>query len=254
MTLKGTWRLAIGIAVICGAGAIADSPSAHPIGSGLSQVRFVGCAADGQVGPIAAPVDTGKAPRVLVSEAKNLAYYATDEIGVLAPRGWHCIGLVGSNGLFLVVTPDSHTADEFLASRTKLLGPAIQLTVLDGQTSGRFDVAEVAARLFPNQRAFVERVLAEGVVSRSDWTFGPYPHDLVQRKGRQTVLFTTPAYQEGTGTRSWLGIAGDPIVGLGIMPDNEDHGLVLLDVRLHQSSAREIGMIIGNVRRRYERH
>ena len=46
--------------------------------------------------------------------AAQLAYYASRDLGVLAPRGWHCLGLEGSNGSVLIVTPEPHGAADLM--------------------------------------------------------------------------------------------------------------------------------------------
>jgi hypothetical protein len=33
--------------------------------------------------------------------AGRFAYYASEDLGVVAPRGWYCAGLYGSIGYFL---------------------------------------------------------------------------------------------------------------------------------------------------------
>jgi hypothetical protein len=129
----------------------------------LVRVPFVPCDSDGQVGPIRGPKDNGKAPSVPDWAAPNLAYYATSEMGVLAPRGWHCFGMYGSAGATLTVTPEPHRADEFFNEKFGLSGPAVQLSWISTDTSGRFEAARVVARLFPAKRDFVQRVIQEGL-------------------------------------------------------------------------------------------
>ena len=38
--------------------------------------------------------------------AADLAHYRSEHLGVLAPRGWHCLETYGSNGASLFVSPD----------------------------------------------------------------------------------------------------------------------------------------------------
>src|SRR5689334_20720696 len=106
----------------------------------LQPVPFVGCPSDGQTGPISAPQPIGT-PKLPARAAAKLAFCATDHASVLAPRGWHCIGLYGSSGQTLIVTPDRHQAEEFFASEpVSIHGPAVQMTVSEGGTSGRLSV------------------------------------------------------------------------------------------------------------------
>ncbi|HVN17333.1 MAG TPA: hypothetical protein VMU05_01125 [Dongiaceae bacterium] len=89
--------------------------------------------------------------------AERLAYYKAEYgVGVLAPRGWHCFGTYGSNGATLYVSPDPINAADLLSTSWKgFAGPAIQISVAEGGTSGRFEVAKTIARVFPKHKAFV---------------------------------------------------------------------------------------------------
>ena len=70
-------------------------------------VPLVGCADDGQVGPQTPPANGTKTVLADRAAAPQLAYYVTaNGPGVLAPRGWHCAGIYGSDGASLVVTPE----------------------------------------------------------------------------------------------------------------------------------------------------
>jgi hypothetical protein len=192
-------------------------------------VPFVGCRSDGQMGPEPAPRRPAKTPRVPAGLAGRLAYYASAYNGVLAPRGWTCFGLYGSNGSTLFVTP-KRIPRPF---DSKIEGPAVQLSVSSGETSGRFEAAQVAARLFPERRKFVEDVIAEGIEPASSFPFGPFPHDVLKRQGRDVVEFETPAHQDGMGTKSRLVKSGEPIHGVAMMDDEND--ATVLAVRLDPS-------------------
>ncbi|HTP83160.1 MAG TPA: hypothetical protein VMQ11_09450, partial [Alphaproteobacteria bacterium] len=60
-------------------------------------VPFVGCPGDGQQGPME-PQKSGSTPALPALEASRVAYYSFLDVRVLAPKGWHCLGLIGSNG------------------------------------------------------------------------------------------------------------------------------------------------------------
>jgi hypothetical protein len=196
-------------------------------------VPFVGCASDGQTGPQPAP-RSGIVPRVAPPAAAQLAYYASRDLGVLAPRGWHCIGLYGSNGAILVVTPERHDARELLESPSPLQGPAVQIAESLGATSGRFEVARVIAQAFPAHMDFARRVAAEGI---GDPLPAPVPTDRMVRLRPTAVAYTTPAGREGLGTDSRLAPNDRPIDGLAILDPADDMILVKLDVRLAASQA-----------------
>ena len=115
------------------------------------RVPFVGCASDGQTGPMEAPKSLDKVVHVDAGVAQRLAYYETEEApGVLGPRGWYCFGVNGSNGEQLFVSPVPHKpGDLFTDKWNGFDGPAIDAARMSGSTSGRFSVAQVVARVFP---------------------------------------------------------------------------------------------------------
>jgi hypothetical protein len=196
-------------------------------------VPFVGCKSDGQAGPIDAPVSTSKAVPISGSAAQRLAYYkAANGFGVLAPRDWYCFGTYGSAGASLYVSPEPiDRAALFSANWTGFTGPAIQISLSDGGTSGRFQVARVIARVFPAHRAFAYRVIAEGIEDASAIPFGPWPADKLTYRNDEIVEFQTPANTEGLGTNSRLNKNSGPINGVAILTGPEI-GLLQLSVLL----------------------
>jgi hypothetical protein len=199
-----------------------------------AQVPFVGCPSDGQQGPQPVP-GGGAVPQVPARAAGQLAYYTISELGVLAPRGWHCFGLEGSNGSTLIVTPQAHGFRDLLDQSTPLRGPAVQISLSFGSTSGRFEVAKVIARAFPAQMAFARRVEGEGI--GDPLPNGPYPTDHMVRLRRTAVAYTTPAGREGLGTESRLAPGDRSIEGLAILWTGYDVDLLKLDVRLPAAQA-----------------
>jgi hypothetical protein len=227
---------------------IAASVAAGGAGQALAAaaVPFVGCPSDGQLGPQPAPKTTSQVPQVVGPGEDQLAYYASGDIGVLAPRGWHCVSLIGSNGVSIFVTPEPHTGKALLAD-TKLEGPAIQLSYIEGETSGRFAAARIDAVLFPGRRKFVDGVIAEGVEPRRDFHFGPYPHDKLARLGADLVEFETPAGEEGLGEMSRLANSSDPISGLAVQTG--ENGVAVLDVRVPMNLRALVPTILASTRR-----
>ena len=191
---------------------------------------FVACPANGMSGPEDPPA-SARMPALPGAAARKLALYAAAGMSVVAPRGWHCIELYGSSGAFLLVTPGQHTAAELQDFRT-LTGPVVEMTYLNGYTSGRFDVARVLARLFPARRALVRSVIEEGLEPASRFPRGPYPSDRTTRRNRREVDFVTPAGATGMGLfEDRLGRSRDPVVGFARLGPHEG-GVMLLDVRL----------------------
>lgn len=194
-------------------------------------VSFVGCVSDGQMGPRPAP-KTSKAPRLPVAVASRLAWYASGDLGVLAPRGWKCLGLCGSNGSILLVVPDD--ARQLAPGHDRpIRGQGIQLSTSYGGTSGRFEAAKIAAQLFPNRQPFVDAVANEGILPKDAFRSTPFPHDRIRRLGADQPSFETPANEDGLGTMSRLVKSEYPIQGMAQM--NEDDDATLLVVRLNEA-------------------
>ena len=192
-------------------------------------VPFVGCPSDGQQGPEAAP-STGRTPDVAAYAAPKLAYYETpDGMGVLAPRGWHCFGTEGSNGSGIIVAPRRLDWNTVTGDRA-LQGPVVSLYGMSGGTSGRFAVAEVAARVFPAAHAFVVQVEAEGL--RPRFPRNHYPADRLTYRGRYQLLYTTPAGRTGLGPRGGLAPDALPVDGVEWLHPEGDMDLTSLAARL----------------------
>lgn len=203
--------------------------SAHAANDPVSWIAFIGCPADGQAGPLAPPsgdpVSATMDPRV----GRQLAYYKAEQgDGVLAPKGWHCREWYGSAGGFLVVTPKEIPPPYFPAP--KVTGPAIVVRTLLGDTSGRFDVAITAARLFPKaDRDFIERVKAEGILPEKAFDVKPFAADVMHYLNDHMVEFTTPPGQSGLGTTGPLRASALPIRGIVMveLPDEDEMDIMI---------------------------
>jgi hypothetical protein len=216
----------------CSVSAQGASPTTRPKNA-VAPVPFVGCESDGQLGPSKAPAGRSKQLAIPAGAAQRLAYYTGDErLGVLAPKGWHCFGTYGSNGTSLYVSPDPiNAADLFSTNWKGFAGPVVQISYEYGGTSGRFGVAETIARVFPAHKAFVEKVIAEGIEPASSFPFGPYPADTLKYRSENIVEFATPPRAEGLGTASRLQKNDGPITGVAILV-GEEPNLLRLWVRL----------------------
>jgi len=214
----------------------------------MSQVPFVGCASDGQVGPQAAPTGKSKKFAIPATVAQRLAYYkAEDGPGVLAPRGWHCFSTYGSNGANLFISPDPIDSKVLFSSDWKgFTGPAILISVADGGTSGRFQVAKMIARVFPAYKEFAQNVIAEGLEPASDFPSGPYASDKLTYRGTNIVEFETPANTAGLGTNSRLQANSSPIDGVAIITGT-DTDLIQLSARVSAKDRDLIPLIVQQV-------
>jgi protein involved in ribonucleotide reduction len=204
--------------------------------SAAEQVPFVGCASDGQSGPVAAPKGAPKSVALDAAAASQLAYYqAQDSFGVLAPRGWNCLYVYGSNGSSLMVSPSplNNALDAHLS------GAAVVATLDNGGTSGRYDVAKYSARLFAKQeQKFIAGVIAEGIEPKQNFPSGPYPADKLTYKTPLLVEFETPGNKDGLGTSDRLQKNAQAILGMATLkatPIGPD--FFLLTVRLPANQA-----------------
>lgn len=237
-------------ATVCGyppGFAQAKSP-APPAQSATVTVPFVGCASDGQVGPLKAPSGKSLAVAIPAGMAQRLAYYKAEYgIGVLAPRGWNCFSTYGSNGANLFVSPNPIDSKALFSLDWKgFAGQVVEVSDLDGGTSGRFEVAKVIARVFPAYKAFAQSVIAEGIEPASDFPFDPYPSDKLTYRAKNVVEFETPANTQGLGTDSRLQMNASPIDGVAIVT-GADTDLTQLSARVPASDSDLIPTMVAQV-------
>jgi hypothetical protein len=222
-------RLATGVALLlaCCPIAWAASPQIQ------SQVRVIGCPANEQIG--SAGIRTGQLMPAPVEQhtAEQLAYYeAGPSPGVFAPAGWACRAWYGSSGSVLVVTP-KHLQPPYFPL-PMITGPAVTVTTSDGETSGRFHVAIVAAQLFPVfGSAFITQVRQEHLLPDSTFDAQPYPDDQLNYLSDRFVQYTTPPNRAGAGTDGLLQPSDLPISGLSILnPEAQVQSLTEVRIRL----------------------
>jgi hypothetical protein len=199
---------------------------------------FVGCPSDGQLGPLDAPRGTAKGVRFSREIAQRLAYYKAEQgVGVLAPKGWYCFATYGSNGTSLYVSPLPLNSKLLLSDQWRgFTEPVIQVSDEAGDTSGRFAVARMIARVFPKHKAFVKSVIAERIEPSSNFPSGPYPNDKLVYKSSDVVEYRTPANTKGLGTQSRLLPSDLPISGVAILV-GKTPDLLFLASRLPASMA-----------------
>jgi hypothetical protein len=249
--------LGVGSVILLALAAYAQfSPSAQAPNAAASprktgaEVPFVGCRADGQLGPTDAPNGKSRVLPIAAEAAKQLAYYKSEQgFGVLAPRGWYCFGVYGSSGYALYVSPEQiSTEDLFSTTWGGFTGPVIELAGESGDTSGRFGVARVIARVFPAHRAFVQSVIEEGTEPADSFPFGPYPKDKLIYRSKEIVEYETPENTDGLGTNSRLKRDASPIRGVAILM-GQAPDLLRLSVRLSPNLADLTPAIVQQVER-----
>jgi hypothetical protein len=208
-----------------------------------AQIPFVGCESDGQVGPLKAPKELGGEPTLPAEIANRVAYYQAESgFGVLAPRGWHCYRSSGSSGSDLYVTPEPIDRKALKG----FTGQSIQLSTSLGDTSGRFEVAKIIARVFPDHSEFVKNVIAEGRVPASSFPAGPYPTDKETYRTKNIVEFETPPNAKGLGTDSMLRANSSAIRGVAIL-SGEGTSLVHASIRLSSRDQDLVQTIIRQI-------
>lgn len=211
----------------------------------LVEVPFVACGATGQIGwePSSQPQNSGI--RLPARQAAQLAYFSAQEgIGLLGPKGWHCLGLIGSSGPILIVSPHE-LRQAFENDRTAEIerGPIVLWAFRSAHTSGRNEVCELIAPYFPQHIGFVNRVREIFDLPEDHFPSAPFPADVWSRKGVNTIIYRTPPQAEGLGTKlilkpSDLAIEGYVQIVEAQYPPNKTpqvDGAVLLATRLPES-------------------
>ncbi|HST37447.1 MAG TPA: hypothetical protein VLK25_12560 [Allosphingosinicella sp.] len=171
--------------------------------------------------------------------AARLAFYSDGDAGVLAPRGWHCVGISGSSGAALIVTPERRSATDVLHREHQYRGPGVQIVYHFGGTSGRFAVAKTIARVFPDHMSFARRVADNAALDGIEFALpsGPYPDDVLRRVSAREVEFATPAGRTGLGTEDSMFAADMPISGIVTIEPEEDMNVLQLTHKLAPEDA-----------------
>jgi hypothetical protein len=177
-------------------------------------VPFVGCASSGQIDTLQAPKGTSRSVWISPKGTQALAYYkSADGICILAPRGWYCEGVSDSSGYALYVGPKA--IRHSLSGWEGLEGTAIEVNHITSGASGRYQIVELIARLFPAYKPWAVSVLGEMDIPLPS---GPYLKDTLSYRGKTIVEYKPPAQTEGLGNfDSWLGKTDTPIVGAAIV-------------------------------------
>jgi hypothetical protein len=195
------------------------------------RVPFVPCKADGQIGPIEAPKEIEKLTRIDPSAAQKLAYYQSAVApGLLAPRGWFCFGVYGSSGSTFLVRPEPFDENNPFPL-SEIAGRVVMIDSIEGESSGRVEVAQVIARVFPKHMGFVKGVIDLFDFVASEITYGPYPTDKLTYRSDEVVEYVTPANSTGLGIMNFVKPSNDSIEGVAIL-QGPHPDLLFLTVRL----------------------
>ena len=244
---------AITTCILAACGLLADQHREETREGTSVAIPFVGCPSDGQTGPRPAPDGKARVVEAGIELAEQLAYYSSAEgFGVLGPRGWHCFGTYGSGGEHLYLSRDAIDTREIFGSWPGLRGPAIELDYRYGGTSGRFDVADVIARVFPAYKGFALSVMKE-LAPADRFTFAPFPGDKLTYKSKSIAEYRTAARAEGLGTLSAVKSNGTPIDGVAMLV-GKTPDLIQLAVRLPPGMNSLTPAIIHQVEREALRH
>lgn len=169
-------------------------------------VPFVGCGTIGQVESAAPPNGSVKVP-IDGRAASRLTSYN----GVLAPRGWHCLNVIGSSGTRLSVRPSA------FSDWDDTDGPSVIREFRNGWGSGSSFVTDRIARIFPAYRSIVIKVAESEERPLSNYPAGPFPTDKLTYRSSREVVFRTPAGADGLGTLTGLKKNADPIDGISML-------------------------------------
>lgn len=153
-----------------------------------ADVSFVGCPSEGQAGHIDPPTARRISLAISPQSARQLAWYeARASVGVLAPRDWQCTGSYGSSGTGGVSKGEPEDYARAATGKPEA-----------HHESGRFAVAEMIRRLFPQWIGFADRV--ERAYGLPPSPTGPYPADRLLYRDHSLVEHVTPPGAEGLGT------------------------------------------------------
>lgn len=200
-----------------------------------AHVPFVGCPADGQVGPVSAP-RARPMPAVPGPAAGSLAWYVSRNAQVLAPRGWHCFEVHGSDGQWLFVAPQRLTVEQLDVDRRGFSGPIVMFGYSFGGTSGRWTVGQHIGRYFPRYRDFIRQIREMGL-SFDNIPTGPYPRDRILSRTATRIRLLTPPGVRGEGSVNFLARSTLPTETLIMLDPGNEMSAATVSVRLPRAQA-----------------
>lgn len=223
---------------------------AAPVLATTVRAPFVGCPANGQVGPLAPPAGKARIIHVEGPLPGPIAYYkGAQGDGVFAPAGWHCDVSYGSAGAWLVVTP--HRISYLTDRPFSFAPPIIEMSTLDGETSGRFIVAQLGLMLFPKRtKKYIDQIEREtGLTPAQVLTqtkLGIGSADKLTYLSKQAVQFVTPANKKGLGTEGAVKVAKAPIQGIVVLYEYQGDpiGMTVLRTSLGVADQRWVSALL----------
>ena len=192
-------------------------------------------------------------PAVPVSAARALAWYVAENEAILAPRGWQCFEVYGSNGGTLVVAPQPLSFNRILGEGATLRGPVVLSTYTFGGTSGRWAVVEMIARYFPGHHAFIQEVRDMGF-DLGTLPTGPHRGDRIVSRTPTEIRLITPPGRRGEGTSFRLTPNHEPVESLIILHPASDMDASTVTIRLPRALAGLSPAILQQARRTASRH
>ena len=206
-------------------------------------LAFVGCISYGQAARVAAPQSVIVNRLLRVDDARNLAYYKSAEIGLVAPKGWNCEGYSDSSGWGMFLSPKPIHGEPRWPN---FKGPAIDVHHISGENGfGHSQIADGVARVFPAFRTWAVRSM-EGFDVRLPG--GPYASDRLTYRSSRIVEFETPPRRKGLGN-DFSRIVPDekPTFGVAILMGNPPQHLLVMSIRLPKELRHLLPLILKDI-------
>jgi hypothetical protein len=169
------------------------------------------------------------------------------EAQVLAPRGWHCFEVYGSDGQWLFVAPEQLRSEQLDVDRPGFRGPVVMFGYSFGGTSGRDTVVGRIARYFPRYRSFIGHVREMGLLF-DEPPSGPYPGDRILSRTATRIRLLTPAGTRGQGSVEFLAPSRLPTESLVMLEPGDEMSAATVSVRLPRGQAALAPFILSAAR------
>jgi hypothetical protein len=215
-SITRAWRRRVlSMAVCCSVVAFLFSEPGAVNAAQSGFIKDIDCPGSFQGEEAAGSVSSGTVESLDPASVIDLWIYSGWGSRVLGPMNWQCWGVGGSGGEGLAIAPAMGDLQPVKNRHGGITGQAVAKYDFYGGASGRVDVARFAGRYFPQAMPKnVERVIAEGIMSREEILGPSFPHDQVTYKNAHVLEFVTPAHEDGLGTMGFLAKSDLPIYGM----------------------------------------